>query len=65
MRWQWRHRARQCQEKLLTFIAWRLPRSLVYWCFIRLWAHGTTGQWGNTHPGEMTFEQASKRWGEP
>lgn len=52
-------------EKFWWWLAWRLPRRLVYLAFIRLWAHGTTGQWGDQHPGLMTFDEASKRWGEP
>lgn len=50
------------RDKLVMGIVWRLPRWVIYWAVIRFWAHGTTGQWGNTHPDELTWSEACKRW---
>jgi len=49
-------------EKILMFIAWRIPRKLVYWCAIRLGAHATQGQYGNQEVPALTFMDALKRW---
>lgn len=50
------------REKLLIFIAWHLPRSLVAWCAIRLGAHATQGQYSSQVVPELTFMDALKRW---
>ncbi len=52
----------QVVDKMVQWIAWRLPRSVVYWAVIRMWAHGTTGKYGNTHPMSLTLDQALERW---
>ena len=49
-------------EKLLMFIAWRMPRKLVYWCSIRLMANATTGIYGNTIVPELSAIEALNRW---
>lgn len=48
--------------KLAMFVAWHIPRWLVYWCSIRLMAHATTGQWGHVITPETTIMDALKRW---
>lgn len=52
------------REQLVRAIVWRLPHDLVYWSVIRVWAHGTRGRWGNTHPDELNWNQALQRWNE-
>ena len=49
-------------EKIVTWVAWHLPKNLVYWAFIRLAAHATTGKYGNTHPDELSVMEALNRW---
>lgn len=49
-------------ERLKMALAWRLPRWLVYWAVIRVWAHGTTGQYGDTEPDRLGWNEALKRW---
>lgn len=49
-------------EKAAQWLAWRLPRWLVYWAAIRLGAQATTGPHGGTDPGELPFMEALKRW---
>ena len=50
------------RERVWTAIAWKLPRALVMWCAIRLFAHATTGQYGNTVPTDLNIMEALKRW---
>lgn len=50
------------REKFWTWLAWKMPRRLVYWCSIRLGAHATTGEFGNTVVPELTFVDALERW---
>jgi hypothetical protein len=50
------------KEKILTWIAWRLPRSLVYWATIRAGAHASTGEHSSQIVPEMTFLDVLKRW---
>ena len=50
-------------ERLMKWLAWRLPRSLVMWCAIRLIAHGTMGRYGNTDPHDLNVMEALRRWG--
>ncbi len=52
-------------EKFCGWLAWHLPRSVVYHCLIRAWAHGTSGQFGNTVAPSLTMEQAIERWDIP
>lgn len=52
-------------EKFWRTLAWMLPRALVKWCFVRVAAHATTGQWGETHPSTITVMEALGRWDEP
>jgi hypothetical protein len=57
--WPWFGRQR---EKLLMGIAWRLPRSLVMWCAIRVGAHATQGQYSGQVVPDLTFMDAVRRW---
>ena len=50
------------KEKLLMFIVWRLPRSIVYWCSIRLGANATQGDYSNQIVPDLLFMNALKRW---
>jgi len=50
------------KEKIYIFIAWRLPRSLVYWCAMRVGAHATQGKYDTQIVPELKFMDALKRW---
>lgn len=52
------------KERLLHFIAWILPRSLVMWAFIRVVSHATTGKWSHQVVPELKAMDALKRWDE-
>ena len=49
-------------ERIKMAIVWHLPRWIVYWSTIRLGAHATTGEYGDTNPTEMPFMTALERW---
>ena len=49
-------------EKILIWIAWRLPKTLVKWCGIRIGAFATQGEYGDTIVPELGFMDAMKRW---
>jgi len=55
----------RCIEKAWLWIAWHLPGKLVYTASIRLMAHATTGEYGNTIPDELNVMEAFKRWDQP
>ena len=50
------------KEKLLIFIAWKLPKSIVYWCSIRLGVNATQGNYSNQVVPDLLFMDALKRW---
>jgi hypothetical protein len=50
--------------RLALKLVWALPRSLVYWCAIRLIAHATTGKHGATIVPELSAMDALQRWEE-
>jgi len=50
------------KEKLCRFVANILPRSIVYFCTIRLGVDATTGKYSNQVVPELTFMDALKRW---
>ncbi len=39
-----------------------LPKWLVFWCAMRLWVAGTTGEYNNTIAPELTIDEAIRRW---
>ena len=49
-------------ERVLTWIAWHLPRKVVMWCYVRVVAHATTGAYSNTVVPELSAVDALKRW---
>ena len=49
-------------ERLRLRLVYLLPRSLVYWCAIRLIAHATTGKHGAQLVSDLTAMDALDRW---
>ncbi len=49
-------------EKIWTWIAWHLPRGLVYWSAMMLGVNATTGEFGSQIVPDLTFMDAIKRW---
>ena len=53
---------RKAKEKLVMKFAWLLPHYLIMWCYIRVVANATTGDYGNTIVPELSAMDALKRW---
>jgi hypothetical protein len=51
-------------DRLYQWLAYRLPKGLVYWAAIRMFAHATTGKYGDTIVTELDVMEALKRWDE-
>lgn len=58
----WRYKKDFLIEELLFFIAYHLPRRVVYYAAIRLLAHATTGRYGNEETPAINGVTALKRW---
>ena len=43
-------------------VAFRLPDAVIYWCFIKVHAYATQGEWGMETPSETLCFTASERW---
>ena len=65
LKWVWaerRYLVGRYWESVIRWVAWRLPRKLVMWCYARVAAHATTGEYGNTIVPELTMMDAWSRW---
>jgi len=51
------------KEKLLFWIAWKMPRSIVYFCAVRVGAYATTHEYSSQVVSELLFIDVLKRWG--
>ena len=52
----------KAKPKIVRWIVWRLPRSIVYWSAIRLMAHATQGPYSNQVVPELLAMDALERW---
>lgn len=50
------------RERLCIWIAWKLPRQLVYWCVIRVWAATTSGKYGSVEAPAARMNECLNRW---
>ena len=48
-------------EKFWIWLAWKLPKDLVYWCAVRVASHATTTA-GVEEPDRVGIIQMLKRW---
>ena len=46
------------------WLAWKLPKRVIMWCFYRVLAHATQGQYSTDSPTGMKWETIIDRWGE-
>lgn len=53
---------RRLKERVPSWIAAKLPRSVVMRCYLRVGAHATTGQFSNTNVVELPMMEALRRW---
>lgn len=65
MRYYYKIYREQWAEKLAMKIAWLLPKRVVMWAYVRVGAHATTGEYGNTVVPELSMMDALKRWPHP
>ena len=49
-------------EKFWQWLAKRMPKKLVYFCGIRLWAFATCGKYGDQEVPALKMDDALKRW---
>jgi ribosomal protein L39E len=52
------------RDRIPQWIARHLPRKVVYFAAIRVWANATTGKYGHTNAVETKCDEAIKRWEE-
>jgi len=50
------------KDKIIYWLTRRLPKKLVYWCGIRLWANATQGKWAHYEAPAVTMDEALKRF---
>ena len=50
------------ERRFWTWLAWKLPRPLVYWAVIRAGVHATTGPYSSQIVPETTLPDVLKRW---
>lgn len=51
------------EVKFWYWLVHRLPKRLIYFCFMQIMAHSTTGKHGNTIVPELTGMDAIDRYG--
>ena len=49
-------------DRFWMWLAWKLPKRLVYWATIRCGAYATTGEHSDTDVPAMPFMSVLKRW---
>lgn len=60
--WRLRAMKERFAEGVSKKTAWLLPKRVVMWAYIRVGAHATTGQYGNTIVPELGMMDALERW---
>ena len=49
-------------ERFAIWLAWRLPKPLVYWAAVRLMSHATVGLHSNQVVSDLSALAALQRW---
>lgn len=60
--WHRGFKVRNLGDAFWMWLAWKLPRRLVYWAAIRLMAHATCGKWGSHPVPQVSIIDALNRW---
>ena len=50
------------KEKILWWIAYKIPKQIVYLCGIRIWANATTGEFSSENATDIKMDEAIRRW---
>ncbi|HEY8309407.1 MAG TPA: hypothetical protein VIG47_02570 [Gemmatimonadaceae bacterium] len=58
----WRYEMKKRVERLTVAFVWRLPSEIIKWSVIRMWAHATTGHYGDTIASDITVFKIAERW---
>ncbi len=64
MKYYFKYEVEKMREKIVLWFVWHLPKSLVYWCAIRVGTFATTGEYGHLETTELNFLDALGRWRE-
>lgn len=59
-----RYDLRKVPEKFMFAVAWCVPKWLVYFVGIRLWAHATTGKYSDVNATDIKMSDVIKAWEE-
>lgn len=49
-------------DKFYQWLAFRLPKRLAYWCYIRIHSYATVTKFKDKIPDEVTWHQALEAW---
>lgn len=52
------------KERIMLWLAWRVPKDLAYWCAVRVMSHATTGNYAYQLVHGLLAVDALKRWDE-
>jgi hypothetical protein len=58
--WYYEHVYRRLDDVCM-WLAWKLPRRLAFWCYIRVVSHATILH-SDLTPDELTFGMISRAW---
>lgn len=50
------------KDLFYNWLAYRLPKKVVYLCVIRVWADVSTKEYANKVVGEITIDEALQSW---
>ena len=50
------------RERIVSWIAWHLPRVVIYHAAVRMFAHATTGRWSHVEAPGVLLVDALERW---
>lgn len=60
--WRPTWRLRVLWDRVLEWLAGRIPRRIAYFVLIRGWAKATSGEWSDQDLISLTVEEMVKRW---
>ena len=58
----WRWRISIGRERVVTWIAFHLPREIAYWCYIRVASSATVHDYPERTPDQVNIMEAMEAW---
>ena len=49
-------------EKFWAWLAYKVPKRLAYWCYVRVHSHSTVTKFTDKHPSEVNCFEAMEAW---